>query len=72
MEERINKIEEKVFNGEMAEIREKIIELHTNQVNIIETIEDLRKQVQQLFYIITGGVLITIFANFLIRIIFGH
>jgi chromosome segregation ATPase len=72
LEEKINKIESKVFNGELEEIKLELTKLQTKQENIIENIKKLEKDVQWIFYLIIGGILATILTNILLRIIFGH
>jgi tetrahydromethanopterin S-methyltransferase subunit G len=72
LEERINKIESKVFNGELEEIKLELTKLQTKQEHIIENIKKLERDVQWIFYLLVGGMLATIATNILLRIIFGH
>ena len=72
LEERINKIESKVFNGELEEIKLELTKLQTKQEYIIENIKKIEKDVQWIFYLIVGGILATILTNILLRIIFGN
>jgi hypothetical protein len=72
LEERINKIESKVFNGELEEIKLELTKLQTKQEYIIENIKKIEKDVQWIFYLIIGGILATILTNILLRIIFGN
>ena len=72
LEERISKIESKVFNGELEEIKLELTKLQTKQEYIIENIKKIEKDVQWIFYLIIGGILATILTNILLRIIFGN
>jgi tetrahydromethanopterin S-methyltransferase subunit G len=72
LEERISKIESKVFNGELEEIKLELTKLQTKQEYIIENIKKIEKDVQWIFYLIVGGILATILTNILLRIIFGN
>jgi len=72
LEKRVGKIESKIFNGELEEIKLELTKLQTKQEHIIENIKKIEKDVQWIFYLIIGGILATILTNILLRIIFGH